>query len=141
MKSVWVIEQGEYSDYRVVGVFSSEVNARMIADKINASKGYGDDATVANWPLDPAVEELQQDHAQYRVLMLRDGTVELCEVRELLAYEIAGSVRVWHRSQAPAYKGKNVPDALDAVVWAKDAKHAIKIANEHRTRLIAENKW
>lgn len=37
--SVWVIEQGEYSDYRVVGVYSSRENAERIAEKINAEAG------------------------------------------------------------------------------------------------------
>jgi hypothetical protein len=26
-------------------------------------------------------------------------------------------------------------------VWANDAEHATKIANEHRTRLIASGEW
>ena len=27
------------------------------------------------------------------------------------------------------------------LMWAKDEIHAVKIANEHRTQLIATNKW
>jgi hypothetical protein len=33
-KTVWVIEQGSYSDYRVVGVFTSRENAKRVADAI-----------------------------------------------------------------------------------------------------------
>lgn len=59
MKTVWVIEQGSYSDYRVVGVFSSEANAKFIADAINVAESY-DKATIAEWSLDPAVDELPE---------------------------------------------------------------------------------
>jgi hypothetical protein len=54
--TVWVVARGEYSDYRVVGVFSSQEHAQLIADAINASSGGGfDKATVAARPLDPGV--------------------------------------------------------------------------------------
>jgi len=34
-QACWVVEQGEYSDYRVVGVFTSKANAQVVADAIN----------------------------------------------------------------------------------------------------------
>lgn len=36
-KTIWVVEQGEYSDYRVVGVFSSQESAQVVADKLNGN--------------------------------------------------------------------------------------------------------
>jgi hypothetical protein len=53
--SVWVIEQGEYSDYRVVGVYSTKENAEMVCAKINAHRGY-DEASIAEWEMDAGVE-------------------------------------------------------------------------------------
>lgn len=138
--SVWVIEQGEYSDYRVVGVFSSETNARLVADAINTSETY-DKATVDEWVLDPAVKDLAAGRHQWLVEMLRDGTVERCEKQEVSSYRIGGEVWIWPRSTAPANQGKNIPDCLSATVWAKDEQHAIKVANEHRAQLIASGKW
>jgi len=41
MAPVWVVEEGEYSDYRVVGVFSSKENAQLIADAVNAPREGG----------------------------------------------------------------------------------------------------
>ncbi len=134
-KTVWAVEHGEYSDYRVVGVFTSRANAKLVADKI-------DGASIDEWPLNPAVSELSKGYAQWYVLMLRDGTTERvgCE-DEVSPYDLAGNVTIWRRSQAPFYRKTNTPDALQAKVWAKDAKHAIKIANEHRLRMIADNTW
>lgn len=140
-KSIWVIEQGCYSDYHVVGVFSSKENAETIVAALNKDREWGDPATVEEWPLDPAVKDLNKGHFRYRVLMRRDGTVESVDQQEISAYHLAGQVTVWERSTAPAYAGKNIPDVLDATVWASSPKHAVKIANEKRTQMIATGEW
>jgi hypothetical protein len=132
--TVWVVEEGEYSDYRVVGVFSSRANAEMIADRTGG--------TAAEWPIDPAVSELNQGLSVYVVQMQKDGTVDRCERSNLDSYTISTiGVSMWRRSQAPAYRGKDVPDVMQATVWAKDTTHAIKITNEHRAEFIASGKW
>lgn len=137
-KTCWVIEQGEYSDYRVVGVFTSKANAERVAATL---AGEFDKPTVSEWPLDPMVDELNAGLSRYFVLMLRDGTVERCEKRELSWYEPADSHHIWERTKVPAYKGKGVPDCLFAYLWAADEAHAIKIANEIRTRMVACGEW
>ena len=134
MKYVWVVEGGEYSDYRVAGVFSKKEHA------VRANKALSTKLEVAKWPLDPCVKELLQGYKKYSVVMLRDGTTE--DVRlELYTYNFVDSVFLWKRTEVPAYKGKGIPDALSAIVWAKDEKHAVKIVNEKRTEMIANGKW
>lgn len=130
-KSVWVIEAGEYSDYQVVGVFSTRENAELVASAI----GYG---SIAEWDLDPGVDGLRQGHPRFRVLMLRDGSVESVEVQEGWNAE---TFYVWPRSREPIYAGKGIPDALNAWVWARDEKHAVKIVNEKRAQMIANGEW
>lgn len=137
--TVWVVEQGEYSDYRVIGVFSSQANAQLVVDALNSVGGS--DATVDEWPLDPAVAALNQGLRPFFVIMVRDGTVERCQPDDISGYDLAGSVQLWRRTQAPAYRGKGIPDALTAHVWASDETHAIKVTNEHRTRMIATGEW
>ncbi len=138
MKSVWVIEEGSYSDYSVVGVFSSKENAELVLESLDSC-----DAAISEWELDPSVDNLRVGLSLFRVLMLRDGTTELCEKKNLTGYDVGQKniPHIWERTKAFHYKGKNIPDVLDTTVWAKDEKHAIKIANEQRTRMIAEGKW
>ncbi len=139
--TVWVVEQGEYSDYRVVGVFSSKENAQSIVGAIKAGD-HSDDLSIAEWPMNPGVDELRKGFKQYLIDMRKDGTTERVEGWDLSGYELAGSVRMWRRTQAPAYRGnKDKPDVLQAHIWARDEQHAVKIANEHRARLIASGEW
>jgi hypothetical protein len=134
MKEVWFVESGEYSDYTVVGVFSTEENANMIRDLLNA--------TVVKRVLDPGVNELREGMSQFYVQMLKDGTVEKCVLQtEISAYTFEDQPRIWRRSIAPAYKNTGVQDCLQGTFWAKDSTHAVKIANEYRAQFIASGEW
>lgn len=136
MTSVWVVEQGSYSDYSVLGVFSTEEGARLVADKINTVKlRYQDEATVAEWPLDPLVEELRAGRDCFSIIMERDGT---CSVNKPGWLFGAGDRLELGRSN---WDSKGLRVALWGNCWATDEAHAAKIANERRTELIASGEW
>ncbi len=135
MKTVWAIEQGSYSDYHVVGIYSTKEKADAVAAKLGG--GY-DTPTVVEWPLDPAADEVCAGLEPWRVYMLYDGTVERVERQEAASgYEILGSTDIHHRgtSNAPVWRGKQ--DCLFVACWATDVEHAVKIANEKRAQKIA----
>ena len=137
MTSVWVIEQGAYSDYRVVGVFSS----RMYAEQALAILDVSDEnATIDEWPLNPAIQELNAWLTQWTGAMLRDGTMEECRPTAAPS-DLSLGLRIWKRSTVSSYKRQGVQDCLHGTVWAKNKTHAIKIFNEHRVQLIATNQW
>lgn len=141
-RTVWVIEQGSYSDYRVVGIYSTRENAQEIADIINREDPY-DKAEVGEWEVDPLISELRAGWRPFHLVMLADGTVENVRDEERNSYNIGNGTHLWlwERTKAPAYKGKGIPDALNGTVWAKDREHAIKIANERRVQMIASGEW
>lgn len=137
--SVWVIKQWEYSNYRVVGVFSSKENAELVLAAMDNPK-----ASIAKWPLDPAVKKLRSGWQLWDGRMLRDGTVEHMERFPLPRYGfglVASKLEIWRRSTALAFRGEDKPDCLFGTVWATDREHAVKIFNEQRTKLIALGKW
>jgi len=144
MKTVWIIEQGSYSDYRVVGIFSSKENAEQVCERVNQGETY-EQATIAEWPLNPGVEAINKGLVPFLVWMLIDGTTERCEQLERggddFRWTMTDELRVWRRSEAPAYRGKNVQDCLMGRVFAKDSAHAVKIVNERRTQMIANGEW
>ncbi len=134
-RSVWVIEQGSYSDYRVVGVFSSQQNAELVAARL--ADNY-DQPEVQEWALDPCVDDINAGRTTFFVVMAMDGTVERCEAATLSGYEVGETVRLWERTKAPAYRGKQgVQDAVSGTVWATDTEHAVKIVNERRIQYLA----
>lgn len=130
---VWIIEDGDYSDYHIIGIFSSKENANMIREKTGGE--------VREWFLDPCVKEINKDYRQYHIYMLKNGDVETIKSMDFNSYWLEGKTYVWERSKAPAYQGKNIEDVLDSIVWAKNEKHAIKIVNEKRGQMIANGEW
>ena len=140
-KSVWVIEQGSYSDYRVVGVYSTKVKAELVCTKVN--KGYEyEPATVSEWPLDPGIEAINHGLSPFVVWMLRDGSTEKVSMcAEDFEYTLNDKPRIWRRSTALAYQIEKAADCLTARVFAEDARHAVKIVNEYRTQMIAKGEW
>jgi len=127
MKSVWVVEEGSYSDYHVVGVFSTKENADRIAE---LTDGY-----VNEWKIDPGIGELNQGREPYSVGMEKDGTV-LYVSRNIWSYSlrITGKPTVV-RSCA------NPEGVLSGITFATSEEHAVKIANEIREQRIAEGNW
>jgi hypothetical protein len=55
MTKVYVVTRGEYSDYRIVAIFSTKELAQQLADELDNSKRYGEDAKVEEWSLDKHV--------------------------------------------------------------------------------------
>lgn len=126
MNKIWVVEKGDYSDYRVVGVFTSEEKAKQICDLINRD-GHFDAATVAEWPLDQAVNEINQGLDYWAVEMNREGKVTYTNKIGWAGWEWGTSI--------------NSRGRLHSSVWAKDEQHAVKIVNEKRAQMIAMNEW
>lgn len=143
MKKIYVLTQGSYSDYSIVGIFSTRQKAEEFRTLVKPGyDGYND---LEEWTLDPdAPEKIRHGYSIWNVTMLRDGTVEDSSVRDLDYYNVSRALDppyIWERAKAPYYRGKGVPNCLDAAVWAKSRTHAIKIVNEYRAQFIANNKW
>ena len=140
MKKVYLVSRGTYSDYSVVAIFSTKKKATEFIRMFPSD--FCDYNDIAVFDLDPdAVDRTKNGEMVWRVVMLRDGTVERVRSERFYAFAEPGRRWVWRRTKAPAYKHKNIPDALVADCWAKDEKHAIKIVNEWRTQMIASGEW
>jgi len=139
MKKVYAVNSGTYSDYRVNAIFST----RKLAKEFMQLVPDDDYNEIEEYQLDPNVPDLiRRGYSIWRVLMLRDGTTEKLERREISRYNVSNIGHcIWERTKAPAFKCKGIPDALDSTVWAKTEKQAIKIVNEHRTQMIANGEW
>jgi hypothetical protein len=98
-----------------------------------------DDPTIAEWKIDPCIQELNSGLVRFCVTMNYDGTPEQF-AESTSTYDMEGGLSVWKRTIAEAWKNKPVSDAISGTVWAKDKKHAVKIVNEFRVQQIALGK-
>jgi hypothetical protein len=132
-QKIWVIEQGDYSDYRVVGVYSTRENAEL------ALTMTGGD--ISEWKMDPGIEEARAGFSRWAVAMRRNG--DTVEVSSVGGIEESSDVEPCQPYEPGRFAKAYVPGErrIRPVVWARDAQHAVKIVNEYRTRLIAEGKW
>jgi hypothetical protein len=124
--SVWAIEEGSYSDYHIAGVFSSRKNAEAMA-------AFMSDANIVEWQIDPFIDKLNKGLVIYEIEMRYNGNVEeLQRMERGSSYEL-DSLELGNRLHV-------FDNIIKGAVWARDEKHAVKIANEFRTRAIAEGK-
>lgn len=117
MKKVYIITKEEYSDYRIVGVLSDKNLAEHIAKKTEGK--------VEEWEVNTLSTD--ENYDIYIIRMNKKGdTVEISKNVSIIKIDETGF---------------DVNNNMWTIMIAKDEKHAIKIANERRIKLLAENKW
>lgn len=142
---MYVLTAGEYSDYRIKGVYSTREKAESV-------KVHVEDANdIEEYELDVMLE-VPDGHSLFSINMKEDGTVfdpwgrnnispglpdgvEILPVEKLFYLKFDGSSDAVYYAYQPrtAYRC--------FYVIAKDSTHAIKIANERRAQLIALNQF
>ena len=140
MEKVYAVTCGIYSDYRVEAIFTTKDKAKEFMEYI-PSDDYND---IEEYELNPmSVDLVKQGYQLWIIHMRKDGTVEVIREYKLGPYGAseANKPNIWKRTKAPAFVNKPTCDVLIDIVWAKSKEHAIKIANEHRTQMIANNQF
>lgn len=136
--TIYAVNAGCYSDYRVVALFTT----KQKAEQFMAAVPDSDYNRIEEYELNPPTADLvRRGYSAWLIWMLRDGTVEKAERRDIGIYTTTTVPRLWRRTHVPAYKDKGIPDCLTTTVLAKTERQAIKIANEQRARLIADGQW
>lgn len=140
MDKVYLVSSGEYSDYGIIGCFSSRENAMTFIDKLKKiskkrlekrkEEGYTEEneARIEEHSLDEFIPEFRKGFNPYQVSMKKNGD---CSVEPSDGLPVIGRI----------FYSIPFPDIMEAYVMAADEKHAAKIANEYRTRIIALDKW
>ncbi len=120
----YVLTDGEYSDYHILGVYSTKDNAESAALLFNITN------PPEEWEID-APAGPGDGMLPWCVKMDVDGRG--CAERESAQYFEGFLADGWR----PYGDGVSVAFYM----WAHDAKHATKIANERRAQLIASGEW
>jgi len=121
---IYLVTDGCYSDYRVLGAFSDKNKAEYAKMLMMA------DNDIEEYELD-YIPDHPKGHLLYYVAMNdMSGDVKEC-----------GQTPIGYNEWTWQPSCYNDDDDMyhTYIMWATDTKHAIKIANERRTHLIAYN--
>lgn len=123
MSTIYVVTQGDYSDYHICGVYSTEENATRAAELFSRANQACD---VEEYELD-ILSDCPNGMLPYIVLMEQNGNAAADRI------SAAQVPREW----------KPFGDGLRVCfeMYACSETHAIKIANERRLQLIASGEW
>jgi len=124
MTTIYLVTDGSYSDYCVLGVYSTKEKAEHAKRLFAADNGieeYGLDATPDSPP----------GMLAYQVSMLVSG-----DVKDVWQVTVDGFEPRWYVARQ---WGADVIVVFH--VWARDIEHAVKIANEWRAQIVALGLW
>lgn len=138
---VYIIFNGTYSDRTTVAVYGKETDAKNYIEnnlkrEKDGSQSKYDEYDIEEWEVNTTCA-LIKDRSIWRVDMARNGTT-LWVGREPNNIEVSqGFYRHWDCDTVQFLDDLK----LICYVEAKDEKHAVKIVNEKRAMLIANNEW
>jgi hypothetical protein len=126
---VYLVTDGDYSDYHVLGVFSTMDRAARYKELYNAEND------IAVFALDPAHPPvIAEGMLPWSVVICKDGTVSQLDRRSVRYAPTRARwmpVRLWTMDEY----------GLIVFCWARDAAHAVKIAGDIRTQVLAHQSW
>jgi len=136
---IYVVTAGDYSDYRIIGVFTTEELAEELISKYKNDDSYGNGMRIEEWPLDLDGFNIK-GMKRYRVHMLHNGNVQEVKEKDWDTQDLHLPARITPNYSLDHESNKYVK-TVSIMCWARDEEHAIKIANEQRSMAIAENRW
>ena len=129
MKTIYVVTQGSYSDYHICAVFDTKELAEQYCSAFGKAQRF-DTMGIEEWGLNPYKIELGKGYKPFFVRMDKEGnTSEVYEDDSSYGY-----------TNDVGY-GFDIRDNMYNHCFAKSTDHAIKITNEKRVQMLAENKW
>jgi len=129
MKKVYAATSGCYSDYGIVAIFSTKEAAELFIER--HPDRYGDWNDVEEYDLDPGIAQMRKGYSFWMVQMDEDGSISSVEARGGNVEAKPDNKFMDHRMTLSGCRWFNWYG------WARDSQHAVKIANEHRIKLLA----
>lgn len=138
MNKVYLVSSGEYSDYSINAAFSTRELAELYIESMGNPQRYSQEMMVEEYDLDANETHIREGFHPYRVKMDRNGNTLECRLDDWDS-AVSGKVSLVSFGY---YHGQPSPKkVLCASCVAKDEQHAVKIANEKRTQMIATGEW
>jgi hypothetical protein len=140
-RKVYVVTQGDYSDYKIIAIYSSRLLAEAHIERQNRFKAaegvecYSDDLELEVWELNTFNPFGKQ---WYAVTLKKNGDLYKCVANGFKDTDVSstkiGYTFIWEGLEAKEL-------GIRVTLLAKTLEQAIKAANEWRIREIALNQW
>lgn len=137
---IYVVTDGEYSDYHIEAVFTDKAKAKWYAD-VHA-------ANVEEYDSDPVGPSIPPGMRVYRLLMSSDGDVS--QVQHVSYDDVLFDDKFVSGPMYPDDTGlfrfrfdddTSPRWGIEFACLARSEEHAVKIVNEWRIQMLAENRW
>ena len=126
--TIYLVSDGEYSDYTVLGIYSTKEKAQEAMELYAAN--YIEEFEIDYLPPHPPGE------LRWTVYMKDDGSVmEAKRASPSETFKKLESFRFSSECLWPKTDGRTL------IFWARDKEHAIKIASEKRREMIVSGEW
>jgi hypothetical protein len=155
MTTIYIVTEGSYSDYHICAVYDTKEAAEYHAKHLLGR--WRNDAGVEEYELNPHRQTIADRLKPFMVEMGRDGTtyrVQHAAVDDVVGakdcFSLSSGLYVervheasgcWLTNDEWRSLAEQLPVTGTFHVLAMDEQHAVKIANERRARVIAENGW
>ena len=134
---VWLVTEGEYSEYGIVAAFSTKAKARVLLKRVeHFHPGY---ARIEEYELDATLPSYRWERSAW---ISREGKVEVGEAIVCEETMVEESPYSWG---LPFFLPQGKEEWLCLTIVAKDGERetarCAKIANEKRAIILANNLW
>lgn len=131
MNNVYVVTQGRYSDFKVVGIFSTI----ELAEKLKEAIGTEND--IVEYPIDEICPRIIEGYKLYCIYSMdRNG-----EILTISVEDWDGCKYSLEEMNGKDYGYPNGENRWVFFIWAKEEMDAVKTANECRVQLIERGLW
>jgi len=130
MKKIYVVSSGEYSDYGIDAIFDSKGLAEKYISAFD--QNCYDQMEIEEWELNPNENEVKNGRKAFCVRMDKQGNTKEVEWRDSTF-----GLRNTSLNISFTYN----KELMNCYCFANDEKHAVKIANEKRVQLLANDSW
>ena len=131
MTKVYIVTAGEYSDYHICGVFSTQKKAEYFCNHISKHSYTPKEwYKIEDWNVDAGILELARHKDIYMVMMDNKGNVKDADVVNN-DYAFRNAIR-----ESVIYN--DIPNHYLIYVFAGNLEEAVKIASEKRTKYMVE---
>jgi len=139
-KTIYVVTAGEYSDYRIEAIFDSIELANKYIARFPKLE-YND---IEEYKLNDYAKYINGDYGDkvaYQIYIDKNGDIPHIFELPPSEYPRCENNSVEFFKLRPNENMENAEIRACFHLLAKDKEHAIKIAGERRTQLLANNEW